>query len=163
MKVIILNFKKQSIMKKTVAFILFICLSTNIYSQQKEASIIKIKNTLQNYFNGYIERDINKLNKAFDIKNGTMKVPILKNNKTIGYQNKYFKDLMPIWGNRKKLSQKVLKNCSFKILNIDIVDEKIASAKISMKVDTVTYIDIVSLQKIKDNWKITNKIYVTRK
>jgi len=142
--------------------ILICCLlisSLSIAGQEKEAVI----EAIQNYYDGYIERDINKLNKAFDTENGTMKIPVKENEKIIGYKNAYFKDLMPIWGNRKKLTDEILKNCALEILNIDIVDAKIASAKISMKVNTVTYIDILSLQKINGFWKITNKMYVVRK
>ncbi len=122
-----------------------------------------VKSTIQNYYDGYIDRDIKKLNKAFDLEKGTMKVPILKDEKVIGFNNLYFKDLVLKWGNRKKLSPEILQNCGLKILSIDIVDDKIASAKISMKVDTITYIDILSVQKIKGKWKITNKIYSVRK
>lgn len=142
--------------------ILICCLlisSLSIAGQEKEAVI----EAIQNYYDGYIERDINKLNKAFDTENGTMKIPVKENEKIIGYKNAYFKDLMPIWGNRKKLTDEILKNCALEILNIDIVDAKITSAKISMKVNTVTYIDILSLQKINGFWKITNKMYVVRK
>jgi hypothetical protein len=143
-----------------ICFLLFSSLA--ITSQKKENPIQEIQNTIQNYYSGYIDRDINKLNKAFDTLNGTMKIPVIKDDITIGYKNAFFKDLMPIWGNRQKLSAEVLQNCSLTILNIDIVDAKIASAKISMKLDTTTYIDILSLQKINDTWKITNKIYVIR-
>lgn len=143
--------------------IFFLFFSLHSFSQQKRTSVDDIQQTIQHYYDGYIDRDIDKLNKAFDTENGTMKIPITENTKTIGFKNAYFKDLMPIWGNRAKLSKEVLKNCALQILNIDVVDAEIASAKISMKVDTVTYIDILSLQKINDVWKITNKIYVVRK
>lgn len=65
-------------------------------------------------------------------------------------------------GKSKKLSSDILQNCALTILNIDLVDEQIASAKLLMKVDTISYIDILSLQKIGNTWKITNKIYVVR-
>lgn len=147
---------------KNILYLFAVFFSISIYSQEKSSNLKDIQTTITNYYDGYIYRDINKLNKAFDTNNGTMKVPIVENEKIIGYKNSFFKDLMPIWGNRKKLTPEVLKNCSLEILTIDIVDHKIASAKISMKVDTITYIDILSLQKINDTWKITNKIYVSR-
>lgn len=150
-------------MKSKLVLFFLIFFSLSAICQDKKTTIENIQNTLQNYFDGYIERDVTKLNKAFDIENGTMKIPVKKEGKTIGYKNAYFKDLMPIWGSRKKLSKEILKNCILEILNIDVVDQKIASAKISMKVDTITYIDIVALQKINNNWKITNKIYLVRK
>ena len=146
-------------MKKAITIIMFLSAFT-MYCQDETKAV---KSTIQNYYDGYIDRDIKKLNKAFDLENGTMKVPILKDEKVIGFNNLYFKDLVLKWGNRKKLSPEILQNCGLKILSIDIVDDKIASAKISMKVDTITYIDILSIQKIKGKWKITNKIYSVRK
>ena len=91
-----------------------------------------------------------------------MKVPITKNGKITGFKNRYFKELVIKWGNRAKLSPTTLKNCKLEILDIDIVDDKIASSKITKKVDKITYIDILSLHKINDYWKITNKIYAVR-
>ena len=121
-----------------------------------------VEKSVKYYYDGYIQRDINKLYKAFDTENGAMKVPIKNDNEITGFKNVFFKDLVVKWGNREKLSKEILKNCALKILNLDIVDATIASAKINMKVDKVTYIDILSLQKIKGNWKITNKIYAVR-
>ncbi|NVJ89305.1 MAG: nuclear transport factor 2 family protein [Flavobacteriaceae bacterium] len=149
-------------MKKSLSLLLLL-IGINIFSQSKENDIQKITKTIQNYYDGYIYRDISKLNKAFDTINGTMKVPIVTNGKVTGYANNYFKDLQTKWGNREKLSKEVLQNCSLTILNIDVVDGVVASAKISMKVDTVTYIDILSLEVMNNQWKITNKIYATRK
>lgn len=131
-------------------------------SQKSKKDVDVVTLTIQNYYDGYIFRDINKLYKAFDTENGSMKVPIKNDSEITGFKNVFFKDLVVKWGNREKLSKEILKNCALKILNIDIVDATIASAKISMKVDKVTYIDILSLHKIKDDWKITNKIYAVR-
>lgn len=145
-------------------FTLFIALfmSISLMSQNEENEVVEITKTVQNYYDGYIYRDISNLNKAFDTVHGTMKVPIKQENKITGYKNVYFKDILPIWGNRKKLDDNTLQNCALTILNIDIVDATIASSKISMKVDDITYIDILSLEKINNSWRITNKIYVTR-
>lgn len=121
-----------------------------------------IKTTIENYYNGYINRDFLLLEKAFDPQNGTMKVSILKDEKIIGFQNHFFKDLIQKWSSREELSDDVLKNYASTILNIDIVEQKMASAKINMKVDTTSYIDILSLQKIAGDWKITNKTFVIK-
>ena len=149
-------------LKKTILIFSFL-FTFSLMSQNKKSTLQQIETTIQNYYDGYIYRDINKLNLAFDTENGTMKVPIKENDKVTGYKNAFFKDLMPIWGNRKKLTTEVLNNCTLTVLNIDVIDNKIASAKISMKVDTITYIDILSLQVIDNTWKITNKIYAVRK
>lgn len=140
-----------------VAFIFFFGINA------QNNNLNDIKNTITNYYDGYIHRDLDKLNSAFDMEGGTMKVPVTKNGKITGFKNRYFKELVIKWGNRAKLSPTTLKNCKLEILDIDIVDDKIASSKISMKVDKITYIDILSLHKINDYWKITNKIYAVRK
>ncbi|WP_439132094.1 nuclear transport factor 2 family protein [Polaribacter sp.] len=150
-------------MLKRSLVVCFLLLGFITKAQSNTNTIEEISKTIRNYYEGYIERDINKLNTAFDTEYGTMKVPILKNDEIVGYQNHYFKALMPKWGNRAKLSTKVLQNCALEILNIDVVDSKIASAKMSMKVDTITYIDILSMHKIDNLWKITNKIYTIKK
>lgn len=147
-------------MFKKPLLICFCLASFSMFSQTKDDTLQAVKNTIENYYNGYIFRNYTLLEKAFDTENGTMKVPVLKDDKIIGFENHFFKELIRKWGNREQLSKETLKNCALAILNIDIVDQKIASAKISMKVDTVTYIDILSLQKINQNWKITNKIFV---
>jgi hypothetical protein len=150
-------------MKKIFFICCFLIVSFSITAQEKKSAIDGITTTIQNYYDGYIYRDFTKLKKAFDLENGAMKVPILKDEKVIGFKNRYFKEVVPKWGNRKKLSDKVLERCTLTILNIDVVDVKIASAKISMKVDAITYVDILSLHKIGNDWKISNKIYVVRK
>jgi hypothetical protein len=154
-----IDFKIKVMIKNSlIIFLLFFSFST--FSQDKKNEIDLIKTTIENYYNGYINRDFMLLEKAFDHQNGTMKVPILKDEKIIGFQNHFFKDLIQKWSSREKLSDDVLKKCALTILNIDIVEQKMASAKINMKVDTITYIDILSLQKIAGDWKITNKIFV---
>lgn len=143
-----------------IIFLLFFSFLT--FSQDKKSEVDLIKTTIENYYYGYIHRDFLLLEKAFDHQNGTMKVPVLKDEKIIGFQNHFFKDLIQKWSSRGKLSDDILKNCSLTILNIDIVEQKMASAKINMKVDTITYIDILSLQKIAGDWKITNKTFVVK-
>ncbi len=132
-------------------------------SQEKDKDLQNIITAIENYYNGYILRDYSLLEKAFDTENGTMKVPILKEEKIIGFQNQFFKDLIKKWGLREKLSEEIVKKCKLTILNIDTVNEQMASTKISMKVDSITYIDILSIQKIDGNWKITNKIFIVEK
>ncbi|MDY8135565.1 nuclear transport factor 2 family protein [Aquimarina sp. 2201CG5-10] len=140
--------------------ILFVIMSFSLVAQEKNDDIELITVTIENYFEGYINRDVSKLNKAFDIQNGTMKVPSVNQKGIENIENSYFRDLIPKWASREKLPPEALKKCVLKILNLDVVDEKMGIAKISMKVGETTYIDILSLQKINQIWKITNKIYV---
>ena len=149
-------------MCKKPILILVILLAQLGYAQDSKKDIDGIKSAIQNYYDGYIHRDINKLNKAFDTIHGTMKVPVEENGKVIGFRNRYFKEVIPKWGDRKPMPKEMLDNCALKIISIDLTDEQIASAKIEMKVDTINYVDVLSLHKIKGEWKITNKMYVVR-
>lgn len=147
---------------RNIIFVFLILSNVFAFSQDNRSDLELISLSIQNYFEGYIERDITKLNNAFDIVNGTMKVPIKKNDTTIGYENLFFRDLMPKWGNRKKLSSTELLKCTLEILNIDLEQDKIATAKIMMTVVNTVYIDILSLQNINGQWKITNKMYYVK-
>lgn len=135
-------------------------LSLALNAQEKSNDIAIITTTIENYFNGYVQRDSSLLYAAFDTENGAMKVPTISEDGNESVENNYFKELIPKWASREKLSPAVLENCALDILNIDVVNGKIASARISMKVDETIYIDILSLQKLNQSWKITNKIFL---
>ena len=146
-------------MKRKYILLIITCIGIELGFAQNQTDIEAITATITNYYEGYVERDINKLNEAFDTKYGTMKVPVDNNDLSQGFLNRYFSEVVPKWGNRKKLDAKTLANCKLEILNIDVESAKIASGKMLMKVGEITYIDILSLHKIGDKWKITNKIY----
>lgn len=150
----------MKILLRKIFICCFLFASFSLISQEKDDDLQNIITTIENYYNGYILRDYSLLEKAFDTENGTMKVPILKDEKIIGYQNNFFKHLIQKWSSREKLTEEILKKCKLIILNIDTVNAQMASAKISMKLEKITYIDILSIQKIEEKWKITNKIFV---
>lgn len=138
-----------------------LALSFSLSAQEKSTDLQQVKTTIENYFEGYIYRDITKLRQAFDTKNGAMKVVIKTKDGLESSENEFFKDLIPKWAARERLSQNSLENCTLEILNIDLVEGKMGTAKISLKLGTDdTFVDILSLQKINKEWKITNKIFV---
>ena len=145
--------------KLAVTASLFV-LSFSTIAQGSAHDIQSITTTIENYFYGYVYRDSVQLYKAFDYKNGVMKVPSKGEGGNEYVDNVYFKELLPKWSAREKLPQVVLDNSELKILNIDVAEGVIGSAKIWMKVGEDIYIDILSLQKINQQWKITNKIYL---
>jgi len=122
--------------------------------------INSIQETVENYFYGYVERNNERLVKAFDIENGTMKLPKKSKDGKIKFENGYFKDIIPRWSSRAKLSQEERDNCALEIQNIDVVNGKIATAKLKMTIGKTIYLDILSLQKINEVWKITNKMFI---
>jgi hypothetical protein len=87
-------------MIKTRLLVIMLIISLPVISQSKTDDFTLISTTIQNYYNGYIERDIDKLSTAFDTEYGTMEVPVDDKNSSKGYKNVYFKDLIPKWGNR---------------------------------------------------------------
>jgi len=137
-----------------------ISFSLAMNAQQKSEDITLITTTIENYFDGYIHRDGTLLHKAFDMENGAMKVLRMNEDGIEIVENSYFKELIPLWASREKLPDTVLSQTELKVLAVDIVDEKIGSAKIRMKVGETTYIDILSLHKILGQWKITNKSFI---
>ena len=137
---------------------LMICISLAAQNQSNE--INAITETIENYFYGYLHGDSDKLYRAFDSENGAMKVISTAEDGNETADNMYFKDLITRWTSREKFSQEILNNSSLDIVEIDEVNGKIASARIRMKVGETVYIDILSLQKINQQWKITNKIFV---
>ncbi len=149
-------------LKKILCLTIF-TFSISMNAQQKSEDTALITSTIENYFYGYIQRDADLLHKAFDMENGAMKVPVTNEQGMQTVENNYFKELIPKWASREKLPEAVLSESELNILAIDIVDGEISSAKISMKVGETTYIDILSLQKINQEWKITNKIFVVLK
>lgn len=146
-------------MKQKIIIFILICCGLEVSFAQSQNDMEAITETITNYYEGYIERDIDKLNKAFDTEHGTMKVPVDTNDHSKGFRNRYFSEIIPKWGNREKLDENTLANCKLEILNIDVESSTIASGKMLMQVGDVTYIDILSLHKIGEKWKITNKIY----
>lgn len=82
-------------MHKKLILILMILFTQLGYAQDSKEDIDGVKSAIQNYYDGYIYRDITKLNMAFDTIHGTMKVPIEENGKVIGFRNRYFKEVVP--------------------------------------------------------------------
>ncbi len=145
---------------KNIPMSFFLMFTIATIAQEKNNEIALITETIENYFNGYMQSDEEMLMQAFDTENGAMKVLSSKDEGNAKAENIPFKDLVQRWSSREKFSQEILKNSSLEIIEIDEVDGKIASARIRMKVGDTIYIDILSLQKFNEMWKITNKIFL---
>ena len=132
-----------------------------VYSlKPKVPAISAIQQAVEDYYYGYIERDIHRLNRAFDTENGTMKLPYPTETGKAGYKNGLFKEIIPKWASKNKLLEDIKKQCTLEILNIDVVNDKMGVAKIKMKIGPQTYLDVLSLQKFNNEWKITNKMFI---
>lgn len=129
-------------------------------AQDKVDELSLVKTSVENYFQGYIHRDLARLELAFDTENGTMKLPYQTESGEQGFKNGYFKEIVPKWGNREKLPAAVLAAAKLEIWNINVVSAKMAIATIQMEVGDKVYVDVLSLQKMDAQWKITNKMYI---
>ena len=141
--------------------LLLLILTLNILLiSAQEDDLSNIKLAVTNYYDGYVERDSVKLYAAFDADNGTMKVPVKNEDGQWLYENRYFKEILPVWSNREKLTQAVLSGCKLTIHSIEMTHAKLAVAKMTMEVGNKIYYDVLSLQKMNEEWRITNNMYV---
>lgn len=142
-------------------FFLFILSFPFLVAGQVDAKdLTSVQATVEDYFYGYVERDSVRLYRAFDTENGTMKLPENTKDGKTKMVNGYFKEIIPRWSNRNKLSKKEENNCRLEITSVDVVNGKMAIVKMKMWVGDKTYFDVLSLQKINLNWKITNKMFI---
>ncbi|RKR13006.1 putative lumazine-binding protein [Maribacter vaceletii] len=114
-------------------------------------NIRQVENLITNYFEGIFYGDIDKLEKCFH-KN----VYIYGDIKGLDYE-KSAKEYLEGVANRK--SPKDLDEIfKMKIIGIDIMG-KVAMVKLHVPMLGYNYYDYLSLVKIKEEWKITNKIF----
>ena len=124
-----------------------------------QSDLVLIEATLENYFNGYVDRDLDLLERAFDTENGVMKLPSGEASIEV-YENGLFKDIVKKWAARDPMLKADKAISRMRVLNIDIVSDLLASAKIEFKIGKTVYIDLLTLQRLGDNWKITNKSFI---
>ena len=141
--------------------VLFILLSPMVVlAQETKDDLTLVKESVENYFEGYIHRDLARLELAFDTENGTMKLPTKSDAGEEGFENGLFKEIVPKWAGREKLSKEVLEQSKLEFQSINVVSPELAVVVIRMQVGDQVYIDVLSLQQINAQWKITNKMYI---
>lgn len=145
-------------LQRGVVALLFL-VGTQASWSETATDLQRVEQRVQDYYYGFIERDEARLVQAFDIANGTVKLPY-SNESGAGFENGLFANIVPSWASKKPLSQLEQDQCELEILGIDIVRGSLASVRIRMKVVDEEFIDLLSLQKIKGRWKITNKSFV---
>lgn len=150
------------LMKVTFSLLVFVSVMSiqTGFGQENADDLAMVRTSVENYFQGYIHRDQTRLELAFDTENGTMKLPISSEAGEEGFENGYFKEIIPKWGSREKLSKEVLAKAKLEVHRIDVVSAKMAVAVIRMEVGDKVYVDVLSLQKMNTQWKITNKMYI---
>jgi hypothetical protein len=141
-------------------FIIFLfSLSLSSLAQNKHKK--EIDEVIKNYFEGYLEGNIQKLAVAFDTLSGSM-IAKVKDSTTNTYK---FNALLKRWvenTTKKPFSKDEIKKSYYKILSMDMVDEKMAIIKIEILLGKNLFIDALSLYKINQQWKIVSKVFVKK-
>ena len=141
--------------------ILLLLLFAPLLSLGQDEDFLGVNQAINNYFEGYVNRDIDKLKAGFHIEAGAMKRVMYSDEGKQSIMIYPFDELIPAWAKGKPRSQDVIANSILEVLSIDITDKQIASAKIKMIVGDKGYTDVLSLHKINGVWKITDKMFTT--
>lgn len=144
-------------MKKNVLFV-FLFFSFGLLVQAQDKKLIK--EALDNYFQGYIQNDSVILQKSFELDYGHMKG--ISKNKLFqdSLWTRNFDVVVRRWATKTPFTDAQKKKSYYKILSLDIVEEKMAVVKIKIQLGDRLFIDYLSLYKINGIWKIVNKIFV---
>ncbi|MCU0437515.1 MAG: nuclear transport factor 2 family protein [Raineya sp.] len=144
-------------MKKNVLLmLLFFPVTLFVYAQDKRL----IQEALDNYFQGYIENDSVILKKSFELQHGHMKGVMKSQASQDSLWARNFDGVVRRWATKTPFTDVQKKKSYYKILSIDIVENKMAVAKIKIQLAERLFIDYLSLYKINGTWKIVNKIFV---
>lgn len=120
---------------------------------------VAISQVAMDYFNGMANGDMELMVKAFDMEYGDIKYmqPDPETQKT-AIRHIHFSEFVNVF--------KDLSNMPWvgKILSIDVVDDRMAMVKFSLKTQERDYVDYLGLYKRNGNWRIVNKMTIdTRK
>lgn len=113
-----------------------------------------IRATLDNYLNGVNKQDMALLEKAFAADHAHMKYVVKSDSgeETI--------KIVPIREAFANWTKPPAKPCKGRVINLDVADGRMASAKYEFTWGDVTFIDFLTLYKIGGEWKIVNKTFV---
>ncbi|TAE71591.1 MAG: hypothetical protein EAZ85_10635 [Bacteroidetes bacterium] len=144
----------------TFILLLFISFSLNIFAQ-KNIAPKEIDEVIKNYFEGYMTGNLEKLAIAFDTTAGSM-FATAKDSAIINYK---FATLTKRWADnatKKPFTAEEIKSSYYKIQYFDKIDDKLASVKIEIKLGKNLFIDVLTMYKINQKWKITSKLFVKK-
>lgn len=149
-------------MQNIIFFVLFFCFSNLLFAQDTQKE--QIDKTIRGYFEGYMNGNLEKLAVAFDTTSGHLYANKVENSKSTIMPHK-FGNVVKRWAKNaqtKPYSEAEIKQSYYKILFLDITDDKAAVAKIEIKLGQNLFVDYLSLYKSNENWKIVGKTYVQK-
>ena len=118
-----------------------------------------ISQVAMDYFYGMANGDMELMSKSFDMEYGDIKYPISdpKTQKTV-IEHFEFSEFVNVFKDNSN------KPWEGKILSIDVVDDRMAMVKFSLKTKKRDYVDYLGMYKRDGNWRIVNKMTInTRK
>lgn len=119
------------------------------------ADYASVHTVINSYFEGARTATSAPFEKAWELENGRM-VFVRRKDGVDGVVSVPIRDAIKRWTSRPA------DESWGKVLSIDIVDGRMAVAKVEMLYRGHIYIDLLSLYKINGDWKIVNKLFVRR-
>ena len=118
-----------------------------------------ISQVVKDYFNGMANGDLDLMAKAFDMEYGDIKYMVPdENTKKTTIRDIHFSEFVNVFKNLSNMPW------TGKILSLDVVDDRMAMVKFSLKTDKRDYVDYLAMYKRNGNWRIINKMTIdTRK
>jgi hypothetical protein len=148
---------------KNIAFLtLFCCFSVNLFAQETQRE--QIDKTIRAYFEGYMTGNMEKLALAFDTTSAHLYALKAEEGKPVVTANK-LNEVVKRWVKNvqtKPYTEADIKQSYYKILLLDVTDDKVAIAKIEIKLGQKLYIDYLSLYKWGEQWKIVSKTFAQK-
>ncbi len=146
---------------KNISFLmLFCCFSASLFAQNMQRE--QIDKTIRAYFEGYMTGNVEKLAFAFDTTSANLYATKTGEDKPVVIAHK-FGEVVKRWVKNvqnKPYTEEDIKQSYYKILFLDVSDDKAAIAKIEIKLGQKLYVDYLSLYKLGEHWKIVSKIFV---
>ncbi len=127
-----------------------------IYAEARtSADYASVHAVIDSYFEGARTATSAPFEKAWELENGRI-VFVRRKDGIDGVISVPIRDAIKSW------TSKPADESWGKVLSIDIVDGRMAAAKVEMLYRGHIYIDLLSLYKINGDWKIVNKTFVRR-
>jgi len=131
-------------------------------AQETSTHEAKIKQTVLNYYEGYIYADLGKLALAFDTLAGHMKFVKAEADQAEKVGVIPANELIKRWAGRGAFTAEQIAQSGYKIESLDILDDKLAMVKIALQAADKSYVDYLALYRVNEEWKIVNKVFVQR-
>lgn len=145
-----------------ILWAIFACFANSLFAQNIQRE--QIDKTIRAYFEGYMTGNLEKLALAFDTTSANLYAIKVEEGKSSTIAHK-LNEVVKRWVKNvqnKPYTEADIKQSYYKILLLDVSDDKAAIAKIEIKLGQKRYIDYLSLYKINEQWKIISKTFVQK-